>query len=527
MRRHHQNQISGLLGQIKKIQVEEKYAECQEVALFLCDFIESVAGEGTEIVKEIEEYCELLFKAHNGENVKGLLKKRIVKIENLVKSELKPTRYEIAFLSYKAAQSDALESIYLAAKKDPNCDAFWIPIPYSPKNPDKSLGEQELEGLGYYDERFEITNYKEYDIEARRPDAIFTFNTYDKTSFMMQTPDEYFCETLRGQTDMLIYMPYFIFNDAPVDMGPEEIVKWFNEIHDRDFVKDNTRAASLHCHKAFLPSTNLANMFKGGFDTVIPKHKKYPGDTNEKFIALGSPKIEKVLGATKENYPLPKELADKVEGKKVILVNMSVSPVNSGGIFLKKLSDLVDYFLYAEKTVLWWRPHPLLEASMSVINPDALDILKRATNLIKTSDSMIYDDSVSYHQALAWADAFYGDLGTLMYSVPLLGIPAIQYSPSKRLPFGKELEEDAEISQALIDSFNSFELRAKLKYPVKEVPGLSLAQLAHFATSKENSPEIIAKRKELYVQRYGKPSENAGQRIYDYTKNEILKTFGS
>jgi hypothetical protein len=47
-----------------------------------------------------------------------------------VKTELKPNQIEVAFLSYKASMSDCIETIYLAAKADPMCDAYWIPIPY-------------------------------------------------------------------------------------------------------------------------------------------------------------------------------------------------------------------------------------------------------------------------------------------------------------------------------------------------------------------------------------------------------------
>lgn len=46
--------------------------------------------------------------------------------------------------------SDSLESIYLAAKADPHCDAYFIPIPYFDRNQDGSLGKIHYEAEGFY-----------------------------------------------------------------------------------------------------------------------------------------------------------------------------------------------------------------------------------------------------------------------------------------------------------------------------------------------------------------------------------------
>ena len=130
MRKHEQKQILELLQTLEQAQDFGLYADCQNCAISIGELIESIAGEGTQTVTFLEEYYELLFKASNGEVGKKILRRKLIEIENSIKSELKPNRIEVVFLSYKASMSDSLESIYLAAKADPNCDAFWIPIPY-------------------------------------------------------------------------------------------------------------------------------------------------------------------------------------------------------------------------------------------------------------------------------------------------------------------------------------------------------------------------------------------------------------
>jgi hypothetical protein len=131
VRKHQWRQILDLLKTIKEAQSAGLYGDCQEDALSICDFIENIEGKGAEIVALLIEYCEFLFKASNGEINDKFLSKHFLKIENSITHELKPNRIEMVFLSYKAAMSDSLESIYLAAKEDPDCDAYWIPIPYS------------------------------------------------------------------------------------------------------------------------------------------------------------------------------------------------------------------------------------------------------------------------------------------------------------------------------------------------------------------------------------------------------------
>ena len=523
MRKRHQEQISTLLRQIKKAQTEELYAECQEVALFLCDYIEDVAGVGTKTVDMLVEYCELLFRIHNGENIKSFLKKHFVSIENNVAAELKPTRLEMAFISYKAAQSDAIDSIYFAAKADPDCDAFWVPVPYNSRNKDGSRGEEIFESVGFYDERFEITDYKEYDIAARRPDAIFTFNTYDETSFMMITPEEYFCRILRHQTDMLIYMPYFVSDDVPgEDLSGEEVEEMFSKRYAYEYGRLNcARPATFHCHKTILPSENIRRHFEYSYDKHAPKiHKKNDGGA-KKFFALGSPKLEKIINATREDYPLSDEWKEIIGNKKVILINMSVSSVNAGPAFVKKIVGMATFFTESQDTVMWWRPHPILESSINNVNPQVLERYRETMRLLGDSKRVIFDNTNYYHQALVWADGFFGDSGSLLNSVSLMGIPSIFSWASSNVDIGSPLPKDAPIAEEFLAT--DIELKAMSEHAFQERNDLTLQHLAHFLVSDKNTPEATQARRKAYIDAYGSLSHNAGQDIYDYIKGEILK----
>jgi hypothetical protein len=81
-------QIFNLFEAINEAQSAKQYGDCQEAALALCDFIDENAGEGTQAVKLLENYCEILFKAHNGEIDENSLQEHFDKIESDVKDEL-------------------------------------------------------------------------------------------------------------------------------------------------------------------------------------------------------------------------------------------------------------------------------------------------------------------------------------------------------------------------------------------------------------------------------------------------------
>lgn len=81
------------------------------------------------IISILEEYCETVFQIYEALNcnlfckskVYKLLKRKLTKLENSIKNEIS-TKIEIVFLPYKASMWDSFESIYFAAKEDPNCN---------------------------------------------------------------------------------------------------------------------------------------------------------------------------------------------------------------------------------------------------------------------------------------------------------------------------------------------------------------------------------------------------------------------
>jgi len=370
MRKFQQRLILDMLQTIKQTQSEGQYTDCQAGSISVGEFIESIEGEGTQTVALLEEYCELLFKAGNGEVSEELLKESLFQIENSVNSELCPNRIEIAFLSYNASMSDSIESIYHAAKDDLDCDAYWIPIPFFERNPDGTFGEMHYEGSDCYGENIECTDWWDYDIEVRHPDVIFTFAPYDAGNYVTSVHPSFYCERLRGLTDLLIYIPYFVSGDS--------VAEHFCTV-----------AGCMYAHKVIVQSEKICDIYIRVFKNTFGSRFGKPED---KFIALGSPKFDAVVNGKREDYRLPDEWARIIGDKKVVLYNTSVGAILlDGEQYLKKLRNVLEVFRERDDVVLWWRPHPLTEATLKAMRPQLLNEYRSIVAEYKSGVSGIND----------------------------------------------------------------------------------------------------------------------------------------
>ena len=512
MRKYHQSQILELLKTIRQAQSNEMYAECQEGALSICDFIEDIVGEGTHTSNLLIEYCELLFKVHSGEANKKTLHKHLIKIENNVKSELKPTRTEMVFLSYKASMSDSLESIYFAAKADPDCDAFWIPIPYFERNPDGSPGKMHYEGPEFYGSDFDIVDWQEYDIGARRPDAIFTFNPFDGMNYVTSVHPDFYCERLRNLTDALIYVPYSVTRDFEPDKVPpiEEIVRNISETTKSSYLT----AGSVFARKVIVQSERARQVYIRIFEERFGNTR---GIAKDKYIALGNPKFDKAINSKREDFDMPKDWRDLIEGKKVILYNSSIgATLRDNESYLNKLLNILETFSKRDDVVLWWRPHPLLESTYKSMRPQFADIFNRLILGYKNEKWGIYDDTPHLHRALVWSDAYYGDLSSVLTMYLASGKPAI-VSDSKILKANEGPEENTSCNSL----FEPSEMETEYGCYYMEDENIQLCHLIDYVAMDDDiSNEHIRRnqRQEVFKKIYTKATGASGQAIFDYVK---------
>lgn len=392
--------------------------DCQEIAISVGNMIEEAEGGDCLAVRCLEEYCETLYfvsqemsNTINGEKAFLLLSDSRKKMKKSIEEDIR-IKKEIVFLPYKAAMWDSLESIYLAAKEDPDCDAYCVPIPYYDKNPDGSFGEFHYEGREYPAD-IETIDWENYSFEERRPDAIYIHNPYDQFNLVTSVHPRFYASKLRNYTNMLVYVPYFVLPEIkPDNRQAIEVMKHFCYV-----------PGTIYAHKVILQSENIRQIYINEYEKVL-KEQGLIVDRKaleERFLGIGSPKFD-VRGFEKqEDIELPekwKKLILKPDGsrKKVIFYNTTVTALlQNEEKMIEKMKYVFSVFKgKQEETVLWWRPHPFIEATISSMCPQLWQQYETLLKKYQEEGWGIYDDSPDLHRAIAIADAYYGDASSVV-----------------------------------------------------------------------------------------------------------------
>lgn len=407
MRRQERQQVEELLEQMetahdqirdyiqqKNTQLSMQLLEdCQNSAISIGSFIESIEGEEHPTVALLEEYCEAAYQTYeqladgaelNANKYYKLLKQKLLKISNSVRHDIR-IRIEAVFLPYKASMWDSLESVWQAADADPDCDAYVIPIPYYDRNPDGSFCEMHYEAEQFQSD-VPITRYDEYDFAEHKPDMVFIHNPYDGANYVTSVHPFFYSDNLKKYTDHLVYIPYYAtaggMSEAqalcPAYINADHIVIQSKEI-------------------------------RAYFDERIP---------DSKFLALGSPKFDSVIRKCKNPPAPPAEWAEKMKGRKVYFYNTSLSGMlGNTEAFLKKMRYVFDIFEGREDACLLWRPHPLLESTFDSMRKEykpSYDALKRE---FVEGNIGILDETPDIETTIALSDVYIGDSGTSVTSL--------------------------------------------------------------------------------------------------------------
>ncbi|MDD6696983.1 MAG: hypothetical protein PUE51_01305, partial [Veillonellaceae bacterium] len=304
----------------------------------------------------------------------------------------------LVFLPYKAAMWDCLESIWRAAAADPSTRAYVVPIPFAEKNPDGTVRDWQYEG-GRLPEGVPVVDWREIDLAALHPDAVFIHNPFDDCNNVTTVDARYYTTELKKITRKLIYVPYYATGGW---IYPELVTPPGYQTADHVIVENDADRAK--------------------FEQFYPAPPVPPG----KFWALGSPKFDKVRTDRREDYPLPEAWAQLLAGKKAVLYNTTlVAALQNTVHFLPKLQWVLEQFRAAGDIMLWWRPHPLLLPTLHSMRPELAAVYEQLVADYRAQGWFIYDDTPDLHRAIAWTDAYYGDYGSMIWLMQAAGKPAL------------------------------------------------------------------------------------------------------
>ncbi len=413
--------------------VKNMLRECQEYAIFLGEYIEGSEGQGQAAVACLEEYCELLFRVNeeadarysNGGETERLLTKQLRKAERSIRNDIRE-RKEVVFFPYKASMWDSLESVYLAARADPDCDVYCVPVPYYDLKPDHSFGEMHYEGREYPG-NIEITHWQDYSLEDRKPDMVFIHNPYDGWNYVTSVHPRFYAENLKKYTERLVYIPYFVSGE--IDAGNREAVDRM-----KHFV---FLPGVIYADRVIVQSENMRQIYIREYQEAARKaglggahlDRRYLG---QKFLGLGSPKLDRVRSADKENLEIPegwRGILQRADGsrKKVILYNTSIQAfLDHEAAMLEKIRRVFGFFHSRQDEIaLLWRPHPLLSATIRSMRPHLWKAYQEITEGYRTEGWGIYDDSPDVERAVLLCDGYFGDASSVVKLCESAGKPVM------------------------------------------------------------------------------------------------------
>ena len=310
---------------------------------------------------------------------------------------------DIVFLPYKKSMWDSLESVWKAASEDAEyCNAYVIPIPYYDRNPDKSLGEMHCE-RDLFPKDVPTLNWEDVDLAAWHPDAIFIHSPYDGMNNVTCVKETYWSENLRKCTDKLVYIPYYVSAEPDTEnTGSMDAIAPFALVPgvlNADMVIVQSEAVKEAFVRALLDRTNC-------------KDRSY---WEKRILGIGSPKFDKIFNEQKAAFDLPQEWRKIIKDKKTILYNTSLNvTLQHADSFCNKLRYVMDTFRNRDDVALWWRPHPLMEASLKAMRPGILGEYKAIVEQYRSEGWGISDDSAELERAIVCTDAYYGDASSVM-----------------------------------------------------------------------------------------------------------------
>ncbi len=414
-------------------EMEDEFIKCQEAAVDLGNYLETLDMDYVPMVRILEDYCEHIYRLSTNiqdesqcKKLSKKIRKQLIQLQNAITYDMPPDKKEVVFLPYKAAMWDSLESVWQAAQKDENCDAYVIPIPYYDKNPDGSFREMHYEADQYPD-YVPVTRYDAFDFAAHQPDVIYIHNAYDNWNLVTSVHPHFFSGNLKQYTNTLVYIPYFVLDE--VDPNNEQMVE---KIRHFCFMP-----GIINADKVIVQSEDMKQIYVNEYLKAAKAHGLQGRHLDrtyleQKFLGLGSPKYDRVLSTQREEFDIPKEwqkVIQKPDGsrKKIIMYNTGIAALlTHNEKWVDKIADVLKVFKEnQDETVLLWRPHPLIESTMQSMRPDILRKYTAIKEQYIAEGWGIYDDTADVDRAVVLSDAYYGDGSSVVQLYQQTGKPVM------------------------------------------------------------------------------------------------------
>jgi CDP-glycerol glycerophosphotransferase (TagB/SpsB family) len=235
------------------------------------------------------------------------------------------------------------------------------------------------------------------------------------------------------------------------------------------------------------------------------------GFADDKFIVSGSPKVDAIVNARKEDVDIPKNWIDKLSGKKVFLMNTHLSyfptsfsnKTKSGNYAVRFHDEILKAIINKEDVGMIWRPHPLLKNMIMSRFQECGDYIKYFEETISQSSNCVVDYSGDYRPAFFYSHALISTWSSLVNEYMVTGKPV--------MIFQRQLSADVAAQSPLNRNINYFRFGKN---------GITFEEFIEMV-SKDEDP-MYEERMKMIRQGFVNIDGSAGEKAYLKIKNELL-----
>lgn len=412
MRRYLKKQISEIVDtmlqaadiikhSIKSKKINSADVLLKDVSAGIDDVLRIVSDRSEEVNAYLETLCICRKTAEMCVYEKDLkkklsicdvLKKQLLKSQNVLCSNVSDDKLKVVFMPYKADMWTSMMTIWEAAMEDEECEVGVVPMPYFDITNPKNIT------FHYEAERFpnevKCIHYNDYSEAKEHPDVIVIHNPYDDKNNVTRVPERFYSSVLKMHTDKLIYSPYHTINFFSVERQLSLVAT----------------PANLNADYIICQSDRLKQIYEN------------LGFPSEKLLSFGSPKIDVVVKCSITKEDIPVEWKEKIQNKKVFLLNTHLSYFATSFLNKEKLGDyavrfheeIAQAFLNRDDCALIWRPHPLLKNMLQGRFPQCMEYVNDFARRVQEAGNGIIDDTGNYLYSFVCSDALLSTWSSLI-----------------------------------------------------------------------------------------------------------------
>lgn len=290
---------------------------------------------------------------------------------------------KILIIPYKRDMWDSFEGIYHIANSTKGCSADVMPIPYTFK------GQPGRVIKWFIDDFTDVCSRGTVDYQKKpkkgQYDIILIHNPYDEANYVTTVHPAFYSGRLKGLARCLALIPYGIGTICLITPGV------------------------VNCDIVFAENDSIVQSFidqireEGATDEEIKA-------LSSKIIPVGTPKTDLNL-----DQPVPEEWKKAIKGKKVVLLATSLSAfLQDPSEEMLKVSRVIDEVSKDPESILIWREHPLMKATILTMRPQYVEEYGRFQKNYIDQGLGIYDRTQDYRIAFSVADVLYSDPSSLV-----------------------------------------------------------------------------------------------------------------